>query len=64
MNLVGFNLRGSEYTPRLVQHLQNVKVHKIAAGLMHSACLDGVPSSSDLCYICMNVPLLRRWQLR
>ncbi|KAH8953777.1 hypothetical protein BDL97_08G044800 [Sphagnum fallax] len=30
----------SEYTPRLVQHLQNVKVHKIAAGLMHSACLD------------------------
>jgi alpha-tubulin suppressor-like RCC1 family protein len=50
----------SEYTPRLVQHLQNVKVQKIAAGLMHSACLDGVPSSSDLCYSCMNVPLLRR----
>ncbi|CAN6478435.1 unnamed protein product [Victoria cruziana] len=34
-------LRGSrEYTPRLVRTLEGVKVRKIAAGLLHSACID------------------------
>jgi hypothetical protein len=32
----------------LMQHLQNVKTHKIAARLMHSTCLNGSLSSSNL----------------
>lgn len=30
----------SEYTPRLIKNLEGVKVHKVAAGLLHSACID------------------------
>ncbi|KAF8404103.1 hypothetical protein HHK36_008983 [Tetracentron sinense] len=30
----------SEYTPRLIKKLEGVKVKNVAAGLLHSACLD------------------------
>eukprot|EP00249_Psilotum_nudum_P009285 c21833_g1_i3 orf=289-1521(+) len=30
----------SEYSPRLIKHLQDTQIQKISAGLLHSACVD------------------------
>ncbi|KAL2941860.1 Ultraviolet-B receptor UVR8, partial [Bienertia sinuspersici] len=38
--LFGFLSSRSEYTPRLVKRLEGVKVKTVAAGLLHSACID------------------------
>uniref|UniRef100_A0A2P2K1N2 RCC1-like domain-containing protein n=1 Tax=Rhizophora mucronata TaxID=61149 RepID=A0A2P2K1N2_RHIMU len=37
----GFSRSTSEYTPRLIKQLEGVKVRNVAAGLLHSACIDG-----------------------
>ncbi|BBH02539.1 hypothetical protein Prudu_013143 [Prunus dulcis] len=31
---------GTEYTPRLIKKLEGTKVKKVAAGMLHSACID------------------------
>ncbi|XP_073117500.1 ultraviolet-B receptor UVR8 isoform X2 [Elaeis guineensis] len=38
--IFGFSKSSSEYTPRLVKNLEGVKVKRIAAGMLHSACID------------------------
>uniref|UniRef100_A0A1D1Y3B4 X-linked retinitis pigmentosa GTPase regulator n=1 Tax=Anthurium amnicola TaxID=1678845 RepID=A0A1D1Y3B4_9ARAE len=38
--ILGFSGSSSEYTPRLIKNFEEVKVKKIAAGLLHSACID------------------------
>ncbi|GAB4855743.1 hypothetical protein Ancab_024387 [Ancistrocladus abbreviatus] len=39
-SLLGFFRSNSEYTPRLINRLEGVKVKSVAAGLLHSACID------------------------
>ncbi|KAJ6996493.1 ultraviolet-B receptor UVR8 isoform X3 [Populus alba x Populus x berolinensis] len=39
-SLLGFFRSSSEYTPRHIKKLDGVKVKNIAAGLLHSACID------------------------
>ncbi|KAL9356482.1 hypothetical protein Peur_049735 [Populus x canadensis] len=39
-SLLGFFRSSSEYTPRHIKKLEGVKVKNIAAGLLHSACID------------------------
>ncbi|KAF3776032.1 hypothetical protein EJ110_NYTH49229 [Nymphaea thermarum] len=39
-SILSFLRSSREYTPRLVRTLEGVKVRKIAAGLLHSACID------------------------
>ncbi|XP_031491759.1 ultraviolet-B receptor UVR8 isoform X2 [Nymphaea colorata] len=39
-SILSFLKSSREYTPRLVRTLEGVKVRKIAAGLLHSACID------------------------
>ncbi|XP_048499373.1 ultraviolet-B receptor UVR8 isoform X7 [Beta vulgaris subsp. vulgaris] len=39
--LFNFLSSRSEYTPRLVKRLEEIKVQTVAAGLLHSACIDG-----------------------
>nr|GEV34951.1 ultraviolet-B receptor UVR8 isoform X1 [Tanacetum cinerariifolium] len=39
-SLLGFLSSSSEYTPRLIKELEGVKVRSIAAGMLHSACID------------------------
>ncbi|KAK4793214.1 hypothetical protein SAY86_023649 [Trapa natans] len=36
----GFGGSRSEYTPRLIKDLEGLKVKRVAAGLLHSACMD------------------------
>ncbi|XP_022154913.1 ultraviolet-B receptor UVR8 isoform X2 [Momordica charantia] len=38
--LLGFLKSTSEYTPRLIKELDGIKVKQIAAGMLHSACVD------------------------
>uniref|UniRef100_A0A7C9AVY8 RCC1-like domain-containing protein n=2 Tax=Opuntia streptacantha TaxID=393608 RepID=A0A7C9AVY8_OPUST len=38
--LLGFLRSSSEYTPRLIKRLEGMKVRGVAAGLLHSACID------------------------
>lgn len=38
--LLGFLSSSSEYTPRLIKRLEGIKVRGVAAGLLHSACID------------------------
>ncbi|KAM7260274.1 hypothetical protein ACFE04_016015 [Oxalis oulophora] len=38
----------SEHTPRLIKQLDGVKVKNVAAGLLHSACVDGISGPSLL----------------
>ncbi|XP_078441246.1 ultraviolet-B receptor UVR8-like isoform X2 [Wolffia australiana] len=38
--IMGFLGSSSEYTPRLIKNFEELKVTKIAAGLLHSACID------------------------
>ncbi|GAB2277266.1 hypothetical protein Dimus_011972 [Dionaea muscipula] len=38
--ILGFFKSSSEYTPRLIKKLEGVKVKSVAAGLLHSACID------------------------
>ncbi|XP_022725598.1 ultraviolet-B receptor UVR8-like isoform X1 [Durio zibethinus] len=38
----------SEYTPRLIKKLEGIKVKKVAAGLLHSACIDGIAETGSL----------------
>ncbi|GMH13096.1 hypothetical protein Nepgr_014937 [Nepenthes gracilis] len=39
-SLLGFLRSSSEYIPRLIKMLEGVKVKNVAAGLLHSACID------------------------
>ncbi|XP_028062174.1 ultraviolet-B receptor UVR8 isoform X1 [Camellia sinensis] len=39
-SMLGFLMSTSEYTPRLIKKLEDVKVKSIAAGMLHSACID------------------------
>ncbi|XP_072973350.1 ultraviolet-B receptor UVR8 [Typha angustifolia] len=39
-SLLGFSRSSSEYTPRLIKNFNGVKVKRIAAGMLHSACID------------------------
>ncbi|KAL1814094.1 hypothetical protein ACET3Z_024159 [Daucus carota] len=39
-SIFGFLRSSSEYTPRLIKKLEGVKVKAVAAGMMHSACVD------------------------
>lgn len=39
-SMLGFLQSSSEYTPRLIKSLERVKVKNVAAGLLHSACID------------------------
>ncbi|GAB2218566.1 hypothetical protein Droror1_Dr00001793 [Drosera rotundifolia] len=38
--ILGFLKSSSEYTPRLIKKLEGIKVKSVAAGLLHSACID------------------------
>ncbi|XP_059656346.1 ultraviolet-B receptor UVR8 isoform X2 [Cornus florida] len=40
-SLLGILRTTSEYTPRLIKKLEGVKVKSVAAGMLHSACIDG-----------------------
>lgn len=37
---LGFLKSTSEYTPRLIKELEGIKVKQVAAGMLHSACVD------------------------
>ncbi|CAL9101685.1 unnamed protein product [Musa textilis] len=39
-SLFGFSVSSSEYTPRLIKSLEGVKIKTVAAGMLHSACID------------------------
>uniref|UniRef100_A0A0E0R9I9 RCC1-like domain-containing protein n=1 Tax=Oryza rufipogon TaxID=4529 RepID=A0A0E0R9I9_ORYRU len=39
-SILGFSITTSEYTPRLIKKLDGVKIKRIAAGMLHSACID------------------------
>uniref|UniRef100_J3N8W7 Uncharacterized protein n=1 Tax=Oryza brachyantha TaxID=4533 RepID=J3N8W7_ORYBR len=39
-NILGFSMTTSEYTPRLIKNLDGTKIKRIAAGVLHSACID------------------------
>lgn len=39
-SLLGFLSSTSEYTPRLIKELEGVKIKSVAAGMLHSACID------------------------
>ncbi|XP_041007909.1 ultraviolet-B receptor UVR8 isoform X2 [Juglans microcarpa x Juglans regia] len=39
-SVFGFFKSNSEYTPRLIKNLEGIKVKNVAAGLLHSACID------------------------
>ncbi|KAJ4830834.1 hypothetical protein Tsubulata_047256 [Turnera subulata] len=39
-SILGFLKSSSEFTPRNIKILEGVKVKKVAAGLLHSACID------------------------
>lgn len=39
-SVLGFSMSTSEYVPRLIKKLEGVKVKSIAAGMLHSACID------------------------
>lgn len=40
LSTFGFFKNTSEYTPRLIKELEGIKVTSVAAGLLHSACVD------------------------
>lgn len=39
-SILGFSLTSSEHTPRLIKNFDGIKIKKIAAGMLHSACID------------------------
>lgn len=39
-SMLGFLQSNSEYTPRLIKELEDIKVKNVSAGLLHSACID------------------------
>ncbi|XP_071689901.1 ultraviolet-B receptor UVR8 isoform X3 [Rutidosis leptorrhynchoides] len=39
-SLLGFLSTSSEYTPRLIKELEGAKIKSVAAGMLHSACID------------------------
>ncbi|KAJ9558736.1 hypothetical protein OSB04_013350 [Centaurea solstitialis] len=39
-SLLGFLSSTSEYTPRLIKGLEGIKIKSVAAGMLHSACID------------------------
>lgn len=39
-SIFGFLRSSSEYTPRLIKKLEGVEIKSVAAGMMHSACVD------------------------
>ncbi|KAG0471269.1 hypothetical protein HPP92_015815 [Vanilla planifolia] len=38
--IFSFSFNSSEYTPRLIKNLEGIKIKKVAAGMLHSACID------------------------
>ncbi|XP_074583428.1 ultraviolet-B receptor UVR8 [Curcuma longa] len=38
--IFGISISSSEYTPRLIKKLEGIKIKSIAAGMLHSACID------------------------
>lgn len=38
-SILGFSFSSSEYTPRLIKKFEGIKVKKVAAGMMHTACI-------------------------
>ncbi|KAG6501167.1 hypothetical protein ZIOFF_041037 [Zingiber officinale] len=38
--IFGFSISSSEHTPRLIKKLEGIKIKSIAAGMLHSACID------------------------
>ncbi|EOX92733.1 hypothetical protein QUC31_003788 [Theobroma cacao] len=47
-SIFGFLTSTSEYTPRLIKKLEGIKVARVAAGLLHSACIDGIAENGSL----------------
>ncbi|KAJ0976031.1 hypothetical protein J5N97_017996 [Dioscorea zingiberensis] len=39
-SILGFSMSSSEYTPRLIKNFEGTKVKRVAAGMLHSACID------------------------
>ncbi|EMS64608.1 hypothetical protein TRIUR3_23493 [Triticum urartu] len=39
-SFLGFAMTSNEYTPRLIKNLDGIKIKRIAAGMLHSACID------------------------
>ncbi|KAH7654723.1 Regulator of chromosome condensation 1/beta-lactamase-inhibitor protein II [Dioscorea alata] len=39
-SFLGFSMISSEYTPRLIKNFEGMKVRRIAAGMLHSACIN------------------------
>ncbi|KAM0841621.1 hypothetical protein ACQ4PT_058890 [Festuca glaucescens] len=39
-SILGFAMASNEYTPRLIKNLDGIKIKRIAAGMLHSACID------------------------
>lgn len=39
-SFLGFTMTSNEYTPRLIKNLDGIKIKRIAAGMLHSACID------------------------
>ncbi|WOL09445.1 ultraviolet-B receptor UVR8 [Canna indica] len=39
-SIFSFSKNSSEYTPRLIKNLEGIKIKAIAAGMLHSACVD------------------------
>ncbi|XP_020103915.1 ultraviolet-B receptor UVR8 isoform X5 [Ananas comosus] len=40
-SILGFYVSSSECTPRLIKYFDAIKIKRIAAGMLHSACVDG-----------------------
>ncbi|KAK5810395.1 hypothetical protein PVK06_025707 [Gossypium arboreum] len=47
-SIFGFLTSNSEYTPRLIKKLEGIRVKRVAAGLLHSACIDGIAKTGSL----------------
>ncbi|KAB2005139.1 hypothetical protein ERO13_D11G229200v2 [Gossypium hirsutum] len=47
-SIFGFLTSSSEYTPRLIKKLEGIRVKRVAAGLLHSACIDGIAETGSL----------------
>ncbi|KAG4176044.1 hypothetical protein ERO13_A11G224808v2 [Gossypium hirsutum] len=47
-SIFGFLTSNSEYTPRLIKKLEGIRVKRVAAGLLHSACIDGIAETGSL----------------
>ncbi|XP_020586675.1 ultraviolet-B receptor UVR8 isoform X2 [Phalaenopsis equestris] len=39
-SILGFSFSSSEYMPRLIRNFEGLKIKKVSAGMLHSACID------------------------